>query len=150
MASSIARTSAELYGRDAIDVELDLQSALARIAGPPRASDSSDSQPTHQKDPIVAGASGAGTPTAGGVVAGSEVIEPASPHVNADSSDVIVLTLGAARTQEYRQVEEGMIGLGAAPREPTRPGEGLSISVGLVGRPPLAKYGTVPLGVVVG
>ncbi len=150
MASSIARTSAELYGRDAIDVELDLQSALARIAGPQRASDGGDSQPTHQKDPIVAGASGAGTPTAGGVVAGSEVIEPASPHVNADSSDVIVLTLGAARTQEYRQVEEGMIGLGAAPREPTRPGEGLSISVGLVGRPPLAKYGTVPLGVVVG
>ena len=36
LAAAIARDSAERYGRDVIDVELDLQSALARIAGPPK------------------------------------------------------------------------------------------------------------------
>jgi len=39
-ATTLARASAEKYGRDALDVELDVQSALDRIAGPRHKNDS--------------------------------------------------------------------------------------------------------------
>jgi hypothetical protein len=65
-ATALARASAEKYGRDAIDVELDLQSALDRIAGPRRAHDVAE-QP-HDTAPLASGA-----PLAAGVIVGAEV-----------------------------------------------------------------------------
>ena len=41
-AAALARASAEKYGRDALDVELDLQSALDRIKGPSGSQDAND------------------------------------------------------------------------------------------------------------
>ena len=40
--ATLARYSAERYGRDALDVELDLQSALERIRGPRRSTEDAD------------------------------------------------------------------------------------------------------------
>jgi hypothetical protein len=72
-ASTLARYSAEHYGRDALDVELDLQSALERIRGPRRCSDSED--PDRVASPVPAPPN-SGTPAPNGVVAGGEVPEP--------------------------------------------------------------------------
>jgi hypothetical protein len=65
-AAGLARASAEKYGRDAIDVELDLQSALDRIKGPQRENETDESD-------SGAGVAETGTPVSDGVVAGVEV-----------------------------------------------------------------------------
>ena len=44
LAAALARLSAEQYGRDALDVELDLQSALERIRGPQKTSEGADQE----------------------------------------------------------------------------------------------------------
>jgi hypothetical protein len=59
----LARASAGKYGRDCIDVELDLQSALDRVAGPKQSSESDHAEPS------TAG----GDPTAAGVVIAAEM-----------------------------------------------------------------------------
>ncbi|MDQ6670320.1 MAG: hypothetical protein M3069_06145 [Chloroflexota bacterium] len=71
LALRLARLSAECYGRDALDVELDLQSAMERIRGPQRLSES-DTTDEPPKPPERA-APGTGAPAATGVVTGAEV-----------------------------------------------------------------------------
>jgi hypothetical protein len=66
---SLARLSAEQYGRDALDVELDLQTALARIRGPRGAPVSDDAEPS-TVEPAVPNA---GAPAITGVLAGGEL-----------------------------------------------------------------------------
>jgi hypothetical protein len=73
LAASLARFSAERYGRDALDVELDLQGALQRIRGPRRGADFEEAEEALQ--PETASPNG-GTPTPNGVVSGAEVPEP--------------------------------------------------------------------------
>ena len=73
LAASLARFSAERYGRDALDVELDLQGALERIRGPRRGADPEESDEAVQSE--TAPPNG-GTPTPQGVVSGAEVPEP--------------------------------------------------------------------------
>jgi hypothetical protein len=71
LAIRLARQSAERYGRDALDVELDLQSAMERIRGPRRVTDADDGDAaTPQPAPA---APDTGTPAAAGVVVGAEV-----------------------------------------------------------------------------
>ena len=71
LAERLARLSAEVYGRDALDVELDLQSAMERIRGPQRPSESDKTDESAKlPDPP---APNNGTPTATGVVVGAEV-----------------------------------------------------------------------------
>ena len=60
---ALARASAEKYGRDALDVELDLQSALDRIAGPRHKTDSEGDSPQPESTTV-----GAASPL--GVIAG--------------------------------------------------------------------------------
>jgi hypothetical protein len=72
-ASTLARYSAEHYGRDALDVELDLQSALERIRGPRRGTDSEEPDRVASPEPAPPNS---GTPAPNGVVAGGEVPEP--------------------------------------------------------------------------
>jgi hypothetical protein len=63
---ALARLSAEQYGRDALDAELDLQSAMARVRGPQKTSEATerdDSPPEPAPD-------GSGAPREDGVVAG--------------------------------------------------------------------------------
>jgi len=71
LATRLARLSAERYGRDALDVELDLQSALERIRGPrqPAAADGAD----ELTKPAEPAAPNTGTPGAAGVVFGDGV-----------------------------------------------------------------------------
>jgi len=71
LATRLARLSAEHYGRDALDVELDLQSALERIRGPrqPAAADGAD-ESTKPDEPT---APNTGTPGAAGVILGGGV-----------------------------------------------------------------------------
>jgi hypothetical protein len=71
LATRLARLSAERYGRDALDVELDLQTALERIRGPRRPTDADDAD-VSTKPPEPA-APDTGTPAAGSVVAGSDM-----------------------------------------------------------------------------
>ncbi len=71
LALRLARLSAEHYGRDALDVELDLQSAMEHIRGPQRASES-DKADESAKPPDPP-APNTGTPAATGVVVGAEV-----------------------------------------------------------------------------
>src|SRR6202163_1401805 len=66
LAIRLARLSAERYGRDALDVELDLQSAMERIRGPRRVSESDEES---AKPPELA-VPDTGTPAATGVVVG--------------------------------------------------------------------------------
>jgi len=73
LAASLARYSAERYGRDALDVELDLQSALDRIRGPRKSGDAEETDGSAQPEPAVPDS---GTPTPDGVVAGGEVPAP--------------------------------------------------------------------------
>ena len=76
-AQLLAEVSSSRYGRDAVDVDLDLQSALERMHGP-RWSGWATTGPEAADDPIssstpVAEDSG---PAAGGIVAGSSVPLP--------------------------------------------------------------------------
>jgi Type IV secretory system Conjugative DNA transfer len=70
IAMRLARLSAEHYGRDALDVELDLQSALERIRGPQRAGTQGSDESTKPPEPA---APGTGAPAASTVVTGAEV-----------------------------------------------------------------------------
>jgi hypothetical protein len=71
LATRLARLSAEYYGRDTLDVELDLQSASERIRGPQTSGqfEKADEHAT-PPEPVLPGT---GVPAAGGVIAGSEV-----------------------------------------------------------------------------
>ncbi|MGI9149644.1 MAG: type IV secretory system conjugative DNA transfer family protein, partial [Chloroflexota bacterium] len=71
LASRLARLSAEHYGRDALDVELDLQSAMERIRGPQKVSEADKSEESAK--PPEPAPPNTGTPAAGGVVIGAEV-----------------------------------------------------------------------------
>ena len=71
LAMRLARLSAERYGRDALDVELDLQSALERIRGPQRPAETEGGDESTQ--PAEPAAPDTGTPGSGGVVAGASV-----------------------------------------------------------------------------
>jgi hypothetical protein len=71
LAARLARQSAEQYGRDALDVELDLQSALERIRGP-RAPTQTDEQVESTK-PAEPAMPDSGTPAAGASVVGAEL-----------------------------------------------------------------------------
>jgi hypothetical protein len=67
-AVTLARYSAERYGRDALDVELDLQSAFERIRGPRRSTEDADdnsAQTTATPNDVLVAPHG--------VIAGSEV-----------------------------------------------------------------------------
>jgi hypothetical protein len=69
VAQRLARDSAERFGRDVLDVELDLQTALERVRGPrrPVEADADD-------EPVMAtAAAGGGAPAAEAVIAGDEV-----------------------------------------------------------------------------
>ena len=71
LAIRLARLSAEVYGRDALDVELDLQSAMERIRGPqPVPASTKSDESTKPPEPP---APNNGTPAATGVVVGAEV-----------------------------------------------------------------------------
>jgi hypothetical protein len=71
LAATLARLSAERYGRDALDVDLDLQGALERIRGPRRTADTEGTDaPTGPPEPA---APDIGTPASAAVVAGAEV-----------------------------------------------------------------------------
>ena len=72
MATDLARLSAERYGRDALDVELDLQTAQERIRGPRRRTESDDAEVSAAAAP----AAGGGEPAPQAVVAGGEVPAP--------------------------------------------------------------------------
>jgi hypothetical protein len=65
LAKRLAYLSADRYGRDALDVELDLQAALQRIRGP-RA-------PTADPEVTTTVATPGGEPLPDGIVAGNEV-----------------------------------------------------------------------------
>jgi hypothetical protein len=71
-AMALARASAERFGRDAIDVELDLQAALERIAGPRQGQDTGEQEGNHAAPQTAT--PGTGTPAAHGVVAGAELL----------------------------------------------------------------------------
>jgi hypothetical protein len=64
--TELARLSAEQYGRDALDVELDLQSAMARVRGPQKISEAAE-QDNSRPEPAP---DGSGVPREDGVVAG--------------------------------------------------------------------------------
>jgi hypothetical protein len=71
LATRLARLSAEQYGRDALDVELDLQSALERIRGPRTSAQAGNvDESTKPPDPA---APDTGTPAADASVVGAEV-----------------------------------------------------------------------------
>jgi hypothetical protein len=67
----LARLSAEQYGRDVLDVELDLQSALERIRGPQAATQADRSN--DQAKPLEPAPRNSGTPAAGAAVVGAEL-----------------------------------------------------------------------------
>jgi len=71
LARRLARLSAEHYGRDALDVELDLQSAMERIRGPQRALATDDAEAA--ATPPEPAAPNIGTPAAGATIVGAEV-----------------------------------------------------------------------------
>jgi hypothetical protein len=73
-ASTLARYSAEYYGRDALDVALDLQSALEQICGPRRGVDSEEPDRIASPEPAHPNS---GTPAPNGVVAGG--VYPPAP-----------------------------------------------------------------------
>jgi Type IV secretory system Conjugative DNA transfer len=71
LATRLARLSAERYGRDALDVELDLQAALERIRGPRRPTDADDANESSKAaEPATPDW---GAPAAGTVVAGADI-----------------------------------------------------------------------------
>jgi hypothetical protein len=99
LAAAIARDSAERYGRDVIDVELDLQSALARIAGPrkPDAADSRDVNTSRLTTVPVAPDTGIAADAA--VVAGTEV-----PVGNSAKATSTAAALGQEPLEPWRQL----------------------------------------------
>ena len=80
LAAELGRASAEHYGRDSLDVELDRQAALARIDGgrhsEAEASESGD--PAGMSWPML-GMSGTGLPGAEGTVVGAEIPDAPGP-----------------------------------------------------------------------
>jgi len=71
LATRLARLSAEQYGRDVLDAELDLQSALERIRGPQTAAQAEKSdESTKRPEPA---APDTGTPAAGASIVGAEL-----------------------------------------------------------------------------
>jgi hypothetical protein len=70
LAARLARLSAERYGRDALDVELDLQAALERIRGPRRGTDDDADESAKSAEPA---APDTVTPAPSAVVVGAEV-----------------------------------------------------------------------------
>ena len=80
LAAELARASAEQYGREALDVELDRQAALARIDGG-RRRDAEASEPDGAAGlswPTLV-APGSGLPVADGTVRGAEVPDGSPP-----------------------------------------------------------------------
>jgi hypothetical protein len=71
MAARLARLSAEQYGRDALDVELDVQSALERIRGPQTPLQAEKPEESNRRPEPAAPDSG--VPAAGTVVSGADV-----------------------------------------------------------------------------
>src|SRR5260370_13359123 len=71
LAVRLACLSAERSGRDALDVELDLQSALERIRGPRRPAEIDEADESTK--PPEPAAPDSGAPTAGAVIARAEV-----------------------------------------------------------------------------
>ena len=71
LAVRLARLSAERYGRDELDVELDLQPALERIRGPRRTAEIEEADESTK--PPEPAAPDTGAPAAGTVIAGAEV-----------------------------------------------------------------------------
>ena len=69
MAAELATESGQRYGRDAVDVDLDLQAAWERVHGPPTTGQGDAAYPA-PKEPPADGAGGA-APTR--VVTGNEV-----------------------------------------------------------------------------
>ena len=74
LAARLARLSVERYGRDALDVELDLQAALDRIRGPRRPTEGDDANGAASPAGPVPPDTGA--PTAAAVLVGAEVSGP--------------------------------------------------------------------------
>jgi hypothetical protein len=70
LARRLARLSAERYGRDALDVELDLQAALERIRGPRRGGADDNADESGKRELV---APDTGTPAPNAVVVGAEV-----------------------------------------------------------------------------
>ena len=76
-AQLLAEASARRYGRDAVDVDLDLQTALERMHGP-----RSSGWPTtgvEMPDDTTTTPTGSGEPAVDGVVAGTSVAREARP-----------------------------------------------------------------------
>jgi TraM recognition site of TraD and TraG len=71
LALRLARLSAEHYGRDPLDVELDLQSAMERIRGPQHVCESDRTDESAKQ--TESAASNTGTPAATALIAGAEV-----------------------------------------------------------------------------
>jgi hypothetical protein len=70
LAMRLARLSAEHYGRDTLDVELDLQSAMERIRGPRRGTEVDDADESAKlREPAHPDT---GAPAAASVVFGAE------------------------------------------------------------------------------
>ncbi len=99
LAAAIARDSAERYGRDIIDVELDLQSALARIAGPPKPGVAASLGANEALQNIVPVAPGTGIAADVAVVAGTEV--PVGNSAKATSTKAV---LGQEPLEPWRQL----------------------------------------------
>jgi hypothetical protein len=70
-ATRLARLSAERYGRDALDVELDLQAALERIRGPQRPAETDGAEGS--TNPLEPAAPDSGAPAATSIVTGAEI-----------------------------------------------------------------------------
>jgi hypothetical protein len=71
VARALAEASARRYGRDAVDVELDLQSALARIDGPRHSSGAAE--PKADEYPSTTAPADGGTTAPDRTIAGGEV-----------------------------------------------------------------------------
>jgi hypothetical protein len=99
LAAAIARDSAERYGRDIIDVELDLQSALARIAGPGKPDSADSLRASEALQSIVPVAPGTGIAADVAVVAGTEV-----PVGNSAKATSTKAALGQEPLEPWRQL----------------------------------------------
>ena len=102
-AEAIARDSAERYGRDVIDVELDLQSALARIAGPRHTSEAGNAAGDGYASTPHPAAPNAGVVTAAAAVVGAEMPDqaaqrttalPGPANLTAEASSDVQMALG--------------------------------------------------------
>ena len=69
LARRLARLSAERFGRDVLDVELDLQAAFERIGGRPRTAPEEESSEKAEPQPVMPG----GEPATGALTAGAEL-----------------------------------------------------------------------------